>query len=107
MRRHNRQIHKQTIFKGGYRKENQALKYVFGYQLFDKVRMPNGREGFIFGRRASGSFDIRTLDGEKLSAGIAYKKLAPIEKRRTILTERRERCSSPCLKAGVSATQIL
>lgn len=104
-RRHNRQIHKLTILKGGYRKANQAPKYVFGYQLFDKVRMPDGREGFVFGRRARGSFDIRTLDGEKLNAGISHKKLAPIEKRRTILTERRVRCSSPRLKAGVSATQ--
>lgn len=104
-RRHNRQIHRLTILKGGYRKANQAPKYVFGYQLFDKVRMPDGREGFVFGRRARGSFDIRTLDGEKLNAGISHKKLAPIEKRRTILTERRVRCSSPCLKAGVSATQ--
>ena len=62
---------------------------MFGDQLFDKGRMPDGREGVIFARRARGSFDIRTLDGERLSTGISYKKLAPIEKRRTILTERR------------------
>ena len=88
-RRHNRQLHKLTILKGGYRKANQAPKYVFGYQLFDKVRMPDGREGFVFGRRASGSFDVRTLDGERLNAGITYKKLATIEKGRTRLTEMR------------------
>ena len=87
VRRHNRQIHKLTILKGGYRKANQAPKYVFGYQLFDKVRIPDGRIGLVFGRRTSGSFDIRTLNGKKLSVGIGYKKLSPIEKRKTILTE--------------------
>jgi N6-L-threonylcarbamoyladenine synthase len=102
VRRHNRKLHRDTINKGGYRKLNQAPKYVFGYKLFDKVRMPDGQEGFIFARRTSGSFNVRTLDGTKLSAGITYKKLKPLEKGRTILTER-GRGSSPCLKAGVSA----
>lgn len=89
VRCHNRQIHKNTILKGGYRKLNQAPKYVKGYQLFDRVQMPTGEEGFIFGRRSSGSFDVRTLDGTKLSAGISYKKLKPLEKRKTMLTERK------------------
>lgn len=93
VRCHNRQLHRATIAKGGYRKNNQAEKYVFGYQLFDKVRF-NGKEAFIFGRRTSGSFDIRTLDGEKLSAGVSYKKLKPLEKRKTYLTERRSGNSS-------------
>lgn len=87
-RRHNRQLHKMTTLEGGYRKANQAPKYVFGYQLFDKVQMLDGRRGFIFGRRMGGSFDIRTLEGEKLNAGINYKKLSLIEKRKTILIER-------------------
>lgn len=93
VRRHNRQIHKATIGKGGHRKLNQAPKYVHGYQLFDAVRMPSGKEGFVFGRRSTGSFDIRTLDGEKLSAGITYKKLIPLQKRKTILTERKAHSS--------------
>lgn len=100
VRRHNRQLHQATIQKGGYRKANQAPKYVFGYQLFDKVCC-QGQEGFIFGRRSSGSFAIRKLDGTKLSAGISYKKLTLLEKRKTILMERRA-TSSPYLKVGVS-----
>ena len=88
VRCHNRQIHKNTILKGGYRKSNQAPKYVFGYQLFDKV-LYNNKECFIFGRRSSGSFDIRLLDGTKISAGISYKKLKLLEKRKSFLTERR------------------
>lgn len=88
VRCHNRQIHKSTINKGGYRKLNQAPKYVKGYQLFDKVSYQN-KECFIFGRRSSGSFDIRLLDGTKISAGISYKKLKLLEKRKSYLIERR------------------
>ena len=86
VRKRNRSLHKATILKGGIRKANQAPKYVFGYQLFDKV-LYKGTECFVFGRRSSGSFDIRKLDGEKVSAGVSYKKLTPLEKRKTILTE--------------------
>lgn len=88
VRCHNRQIHKNTINKGGYRKLNQAPKYVKGFQLFDKV-LYNNQECFIFGRRSSGSFDIRLLDGTKISAGVSYKKLKLLEKRNSYLIERR------------------
>lgn len=93
VRRHNRQIHKATIGKGGYRKLNQTPKYVFGFQLFDKVSF-GSEECFIFGRRASGSFDIRHLDGTKVSAGVSYKKLQLLEKRQSLLIERRKAVSS-------------
>lgn len=89
VRCHNRQIHKLTIGKGGYRKRNQLPYIVCGYRLFDKV-MYKGRECFIFGRRASGYFDIRTLNGEKLSAGVSSKRIKLLEKRKGILTERRD-----------------
>ena len=88
VRCHNRQIHKSTILKGGIRKRNQAEYEVKGFRLFDKVQY-KGQECFIFGRRASGSFDIRTLDGTKLSAGVTYKKLKLLEMRKNIFTERR------------------
>ncbi|MDR1542581.1 MAG: hypothetical protein LBU32_32320 [Clostridiales bacterium] len=84
----NRQIHKAAVNKGGKRKLNQSPTYAFGFQLFDRVQMPDGRKGFIFGRRSSGSFDVRTFDGTKLSAGISRKKLKPLEKRKAALTER-------------------
>lgn len=94
VRNHNRQLHKSTIQKGGYRKSNQAPKYVYGYQLFDKVKYDN-QECFIFGRRSSGYFDVRTLDGTKLSASITYKKLQLLEKRKTYLIERRRHLIPP------------
>ena len=88
VRKHNRQIHKLTTNKGGSRKRNQSPFEIFGYRLFDKVKC-KGEVGFIFGRRASGSFDVRKLDGTRISAGISYKKLKLISKRKSYLVERR------------------
>lgn len=65
-------------------------------RLFDKVKC-KGRIGFIFGRRSFGYFDVRTLDGVRLSAGVSFKKLMLVEKRTTFLTQLRKECgaSSP------------
>lgn len=86
VRCHNRQIHKLKISKGGYRKRNQAPYLVKGFRLFDKVQYA-GQVCFVFGRRTSGSFDIRKLDGTKISAGISYKKLKLLQKSKCLLTE--------------------
>ena len=89
VRCHNRQIHKLTINKGGARKRNQTSYDVHGYHLFDKVRYQK-KPYFIFGRRKSGFFDIRTLSGNKVNKGsISYKKLSLIEPKSYYLTERR------------------
>lgn len=88
-RKHNRQIHKCSILKGGVRKLNQSPYLVKGFRLFDKVKCL-GQVGFIFGRRASGYFDVRTLRGKKLSPAIHVKKLMLLEKRKTFLTELRK-----------------
>ena len=90
VRCHNRQIHKNTIFKGGTRKRNQAAYLVKGFRLFDKVKYQD-QEYFIFGRRTSGFFDIRTLDGTKVNKGsISCKKLQLVEKSKHYLTEQRK-----------------
>jgi len=104
-RHHNRQMHKATINKGGYRKLNQAPKYVFGFRLYDKVRYQD-RECFIWGRRNSGSFLLKTLSGEKVKDGVSYKKLTLLERETNYLIERRERCSSPWLKRGVPQREL-
>ena len=87
VRRHNRQIHKANTLKGGRRKLNQAPKYVRGFQLFDKV-IYRGQECFVFGRRSSGYFDLRLLDGTKIHASAKAKDLISVEKATTLLTER-------------------
>jgi len=88
VRRHNRQLHKMTIGKNGVRKNNQASYLVKGFRLFDKVSY-NNIECFIFGRRSSGYFDLRKLDGTKVHASASYKKIQLLEKGRTNLIERR------------------
>ena len=95
-RKHNRQIHKLTVLKGGVRKKNQSPYEVKGFRLFDKV-ICKGEEAFIFGRRATGRFDVRRLDGTRISAGISCKKLRLVEPRRTFLTQlvKEEGDSSP------------
>lgn len=79
VRHHNRQLHKATISKGGVRKANQAAKYVKGFRLFDKV-MYQGKECFIWGRRKTGIFTIKTIHGEILKDGISYKHLRLLER---------------------------
>ena len=89
VRKQNRQIHKNNILKGGKKKLNQSQYRVFNFRLFDKVKF-EGKEYFIFGRRNSGYFDIRKLDGTKVNKGsISYKKLKLIQERKSILIERR------------------
>ena len=94
VRCHNRQIHKATILKGCIRKRNQAEYIVKGYRLFDKVLYQN-KSYFVFGRRTSGFFDIRTLSGEKVNKGsINCKKIQLVEKAKKYLTEIHNLCCS-------------
>lgn len=90
VRCHNRQIHKTNILKGGKKKLNQAPYLVKDFRLFDKVKY-QGKEYFIFGRRSSGFFDIRDLQGNKVNKGsISYKKLSFIEPKKYYLVEKRK-----------------
>ena len=84
VRCHNRQIHKNTMLKGGIRKRNQAPYEVMGFRLFDKVRW-KGQICFIFGRRSTGRMDIRLLDGTKVNASVGYKNLRLLEMRKNYL----------------------
>lgn len=88
VRCHNRQIHKSNFLKGGRKKLNQAPYLVKGFRLFDKV-LYDGKECFIFGRRSSGYFDLRTLDGTKINNSASFKKLKLLETKNNYLTERR------------------
>ena len=89
VRCHNRQIHKAKILKGGKKKNNQAPYEVKGFRLFDKVKYQSELY-YIFGRRSTGYFDIRKLDGTKVNKGsISCKKIELVEMRKTILIERR------------------
>ncbi len=88
VRRNNRQLHKATIRKGGKRQRNTAPKYVHGFRLFESVRY-QGVTCFVFGRRSSGYFDLRTLDGTRVSASASCTKLTMVQKATACLVERR------------------
>ena len=83
-RSHNRKIRKDTILKNGVRKANQAARKVAGFGLGDKVRYA-GQLCYIHGRRSSGYFDIRRLDGTRVHAGIHYRHLTLVERATTNL----------------------
>lgn len=86
-----RQVRKcsRKLFKGAHSHiKNTAPREVFGFQRYDKIRF-NEKEGFIFGRRSTGYFDIQTLDGTKINASAKYKDLVLLERASTLLIERR------------------
>ena len=89
VRCHNRQIHKNTILKGGYRKRNQAPYEIMGFRLYDKVCW-KGQNCFIFARRSTGRMDLRLLDGIKVNASVGYKNLTILEMRKNMLIESRK-----------------
>ena len=83
-RSHNRKIHKDTIQKKGVRKANQAARKVAGFGLGDKV-MYAEQLCYIHGRRSSGYFYIRRLDGTRVHEGIHYRHLTLVERANTNL----------------------
>jgi hypothetical protein len=80
---------------------------VFGFRQWDKAALPNGRVGFIKGRRSSGYFAVSDVDGKLIAPSISYKKLWLVKRSTTLLTERRKAASSPDSMSGVSAAEIL
>lgn len=60
---------------------------VKGYRLFDKV-LYNHMECFITGRRSTGYFALKTLDGQRIHDSAKTKDLKLLEPRKTYITER-------------------
>jgi len=88
-RKHNRQIHKANILKGGVKKLNQAPYLVKGFRLFDKVLFDN-QVCFVFGRRSTGYFDLRLSDGTVIHRSASYKNLKLLQQRKSLLWERKK-----------------
>ena len=86
VRRHNRQLHKMTILKGGIRKPSQAPREVKGFRLNDKV-LYNGQECFVHGRRTSGYFDLRLIDGTLVHPCASWKNIYLLEHTNSTLTK--------------------
>ena len=66
--------------------KNTAERFICGFQRFDKV-LWKGIDCFVFGRRTSGYFDIRKLDGTKIHASAKAEDLQLLERARTLLME--------------------
>lgn len=105
LRCHNRKIHKDTILRGGIRKKNQTEKTIGGFGLWDTVRY-EGTLCYIHGRRSSGYFDIRKLDGTKVHPAVHYRKLTLVERTNTRLMGRRKPIPLQPAEAGVSSARI-
>jgi len=94
VRKNNRSLHKANLLKGGIRKDSKAPYIVCGFRIFDKV-LYNDAECFVFGRRSSGYFDLRLLDGIKIHASASCRKLKLLEYANTLLIEKRVNVAPP------------
>lgn len=82
-RRQNRKL-----FKGSRSHLRNTIPGTKGFRRGDRVQLVDGQQGFIYGLRSSGYFDVRRLDGTVLSHWISYKLLRRLEGARTLRIER-------------------
>jgi len=82
-RRQNRKL-----YKGSRSHLRNTIPQAHGFRRGDRVRLADGREGFIHGLRSSGYFDVRRLDGAVLSHSAGHKTLRRVEGARTLRIER-------------------
>ena len=109
-RRHNRKTHKDKILSGGRLKRNQAEYLIFGFAKNDRVRFDN-QICFIHGRRSSGYFDLRDLDGRRINDSALYKKIQRIKHENSIIFRKLKKASadssSEAKDFAVSSAQLL
>ena len=67
--------------------KNTSHRFIEGFQRFDKV-IYNGIECFVFGRRKTGYFDLRKLNGLKIHSSAKAKDCRLLERFKTLLTEK-------------------
>ncbi|MCX9082380.1 MAG: RNA-guided endonuclease IscB [Candidatus Methanoperedens sp.] len=93
------------LFKGDRSHiKNTAARIIHGFQRFDKV-LWNSIECFVFGRRKTEYFELRTLDGTKIHASAKAKDFKILESANTLLIAYMSGvCSSPNDESGISAT---
>lgn len=93
------------LFKGDRSHiKNTAARFIHGFQRYDKV-LWNKIECFVFGRRKTGYFELRTLEGTKIHASAKAKDLKILESANTLLISYMGGVrSTPGSKPGVSAT---
>ena len=60
---------------------------MFGFARFDRVKY-DGKECFVYGRRNSGYFDLRDIDGSKIHASAHTKKIKLIRHENSIIIKK-------------------
>ena len=85
VRRQNRSLYKANKHKGDKLKRN-TVKEVKGFRRFDKV-VYGKVKCFIYGLRSSGYFNLKTIEGEKVSDSVNCKKLKFVERARGRIEE--------------------
>jgi hypothetical protein len=81
-RRQNRKL-----FKGTRSHLRNTIPSAKGFKRGDRVRLADGREGFIFGLRSTGYFDVRRLDGTVLHHSVSHRTVCCLERARTLRIE--------------------
>lgn len=81
-RRQNRKL-----FKGERSHVRNTIPCAKGFRRGDRVRLDDGRVGFIYSLRSSGYFDVRRLTGEVLSHSIRWNRLTRLQGARTLRIE--------------------
>jgi len=75
------------LFKGDRSHiKNIAPRFIFGFQRFDKVLWKH-KECFVFGRRKTGYFELRKLDGTRIHASAKAKEITLLQSASTFLIE--------------------
>jgi hypothetical protein len=97
-RRQNRKL-----FKGAHSHIRNTIPGAAGFRRGDRVQLSDGRQGFIYGLRSSGNFDVRRLDGTVLSHWISHRKLRRLEGARTLRLERNTTISTLTMKPRSSS----
>jgi N6-L-threonylcarbamoyladenine synthase len=78
------------LYKGSHSSvRNTATRFVRGFQRYDKV-LYRGIECFVFGRRVTGYFDLRTLSGTKIHGSARADACRLLESAGTWLTSSKE-----------------
>lgn len=65
-----------------------TIKLLFGSAGYKHKVLYKGQECFVSGRRSSGSFALKKLDGTSISKGVTFKKLRLLEPATNYLIER-------------------
>lgn len=75
-------------FKGARSQIRNTIPSAFGFKRGDRVRLVDGRQGFIVGLRSSGYFDVQRLDGTVLHHSAKHSSLSRLEAASTFRIER-------------------